>query len=167
VSEETMEDVVHDSVASTPEAEARVSQPVRVRALDVARFASAIEATDPQCFGESGDGVVAPPGFHFTFGQALFPPGSDYQRLPDGRPAHTGGDASTQALAAGTEIEFFEPFRADDEVVITERLLSVTRKTTRVGEGEFKTWERLYKRSTGELLVRELHSVFFHQPDRA
>jgi hypothetical protein len=141
---------------------ARQSAPIAVRAIDIARFAYTIGATDPRHYGTSGQVAVAPNGFHVTLSKALDPPAPGADRSADGRFAHVHGSTRSRSLAAGTEVEFLAPIVAGEVITITEMLVSSISKVTRAGAGEFTTWERLFSAADGTPLVRERHTAFLH-----
>lgn len=148
-----------DGTGNSEMPEVSISRPMLIRQIDIDRLAATVGAGSFGTFGTGDDPAIAPPGFHHTVASALDVPRPFEDRLPDGRLVRGAGRA--RAMAAGTEIETIRPIRAGEQVRVEQRLASRVQKTTRIGVGEFCTWERKYIDQDDNLLIIERHSVFY------
>jgi hypothetical protein len=77
-------------------------------------------------------------------------------------PGHGDGMMDTDC-----EVEFFEPIYAGDVISAVSKIVSITRKRTRVGEGAFIVVETEYTKQTGECVAIDRLTLFRYEPEEA
>ena len=71
----------------------------------------------------------------------------------------------TAVLGTDVESEYFEPIYVGDRITCVNRLVSITHKRTRLGEGAFMVVESTYTKHTGEVVCIERFTSFRYTPD--
>jgi acyl dehydratase len=94
------------------------------------------------------------------------PPAGD-QRMMVPMPMEQIPTPATHWLATEVDTEFLEPVYPGDRISRTMKLVSVTPKRTRVGEGAFMVVESTYRKQTGEVVAVERLTTFRHTPASA
>ncbi len=142
----------------------------RVEPSVIRRRMEALEWSCPLHEGE-GPTVEAPLSMLLTL--ALPPywsPGDPLVRIDD--PAKLPPMAMLAIPAPGTQItatectiEAGEPVRLGDRLTATSRLVSLTRKRLRIGDGAFMTQETTYTTQDGRNVGRSLVTIFRFTPE--
>lgn len=70
----------------------------------------------------------------------------------------------TAVLGTNVESEYFEPIYVGDRITCVNRLVEITRKRTRVGDGAFMVVESTYTKQTGEVVCIERFTTFRYNP---
>lgn len=142
----------------------------RVESSVIRRRMEALEWSCPLHEGE-GPEVEAPLSMMLTL--ALPPywaPGEPEAKLDDPAklppmPMLAIPAPGTQITATDCTIEAGEPVRLGDRLTATSRLVSVTRKRLRIGDGAFMTQETTYTTQDGRNVGRSLITIFRFTPE--
>lgn len=112
-------------------------------------------------------GMVAPYSMYMTFAMpAYWEPGGpaiDHPVIPP-FPYGAVPAPGTSMMATDTAVEFHAPMRPGDLISSTWKLTDVTRKTTRVGDGAFMTFEVTYRNQDGDTVAVDRTTVFRYDP---
>jgi hypothetical protein len=127
---------------------------------DIAKFASAIGATDPAYYdaraaAELGHrDIVAPRGFYISLGTARgrLVPRATF--ADDGLPAEEKLDGA-RLVVGGTSATFFDEIHAGDTITVEQSVRSATERDGRSGPLVIVTLERRYRRDDGTPVVTE------------
>jgi hypothetical protein len=137
-----------------------VPQTFTVSEQDIAKFASAIGATDPEYFdaqaahGGGLRGIVAPRAFYISLGttRGRLIPRSAYSA--DGLPSEEQLHGS-RLVVGGSVAEFFDDIYAGDRVTVEQKVVAVAARDGRSGPLLIIELERRYVRGDGATLVVE------------
>lgn len=143
------------------------------RWLEPKEFDCAIHTDEAAARAAGHDGIVAPATMAFTYGlPAYWQPGDPPAKAGDEPrqiPIPVIFDVPapcTLSFATSVEIEFFEPMRLGDRLTVTHRLVDITRKTLRVGDGAFLTQQDTYTNQRDEVVaVANLVIFRFNPPE--
>lgn len=111
--------------------------------------------------------VVAPATSYLTFALPAYwspngPPLQQYVVPP--LPYRSVPGVGSMMIATAVEVEFSARLHPGDTVTSVWRLLSVTPRRTRVGDGAFLTFEALFSNQHGEQVARETTTVLRYEP---
>jgi hypothetical protein len=133
-----------------------------VTRLDIARFAQAIEATDPVHFDQAAaraagfEDVVAPALFPYVIRMNAYNLVSRAHLEEDGSPSADVPPLETRrAMAGETAIEIGEPIVAGDVITVEKRLLDLYEKEGRSGPLVFVQMEFVFTNQGGHTVARE------------
>jgi acyl dehydratase len=70
----------------------------------------------------------------------------------------------TAVMGSNVDSEYFEPVYVGDRIACVYRLVSVTPKRTRLGEGAFLVVETTYRKQTGEVVCIDRYTHFRYTP---
>jgi len=105
-------------------------------------------------------------GPHWAPGQPpLFPPGDSESRLPGAPEGETHVPMPfARNVQAGSETEYFEPVYPGDRLHGVRKLVEITPKQTRLGNGAFFTFEGRHWKQTGELVSASRSTGYRYDP---
>ncbi len=133
-----------------------------VTSRDIARYAHAIEATDPIHFDraaarqEGYRDVVAPPLFPYVIRMQAYGQVARAQLELDGSlNADVPPLPTRRAMAGETHLELGEPVIAGDAIAVRKRLLDLYEKEGRSGPLVFVQMEYVFTNQRGEMVARE------------
>jgi hypothetical protein len=142
----------------------------RVEPSVIRRRMEALEWSCPLHEGE-GPAVEAPLSMLLTLALPPYwapgdPPAkiNDPAKLPP-MPMLSIPAPGTQITATDCTIEAGEPIRMGDRLIATSRLVSLTRKRLRIGDGAFMTQETTYATEDGRHVGRSLVTIFRFTPE--
>lgn len=145
------------------------------RWLESKEFDAPIHTDDQAARAAGHEGIVAPVAMTFTYGlPAYWKPGDASAQIGD-EPRQIPIPVIFEvpapcslSFATSMEIEFFEPLGIGDRLTVEHRLVDLTRKTLRVGDGAFFTQEDTYRNQRGVIVaIAQLVIFRFNPPEPA
>jgi hypothetical protein len=144
-----------------------VNDPMIRHQLEALEWDRPLSTDDEAARAAGSPGRTAPASMYMTFGMGPYwVPGAPPMAANVLAPLAFGrvpGPASAM-LATGTDVEFGVPMCPGDRLTSTWRLLAVTRKRLRIGDGAFLDFEITYRNQRGETVAVERTSAFRYDP---
>jgi acyl dehydratase len=144
-----------------------VNDPMIRHQLEALEWDRPVSTDDEAARAAGYPGRTAPVSMYMTFGMASYwAPGESPMAANVLAPLAFGrvpGPAAAM-LATGTDVEFGVPMRPGDRLTSTWRLVGVTRKRLKIGDGAFLDFEITYRNQRGETVAVERTSTFRYDP---
>lgn len=145
-----------------------VMQPYPVTAVDIAKFALSIGATDPVYFDRDAaircgyQGVIAPLGYYTTIRIATRNLAPLSQLGPDGASSSDAPpNRATKHMAGAVDVTFHRRIADGDVITLHKQAIKAEEKVGRSGPLALVTYEMRYVAADGEEVVTETYVRIF------
>jgi len=141
------------------------------RWLEPKEFDCPLHYDDATAKAAGYEGIIAPGTMAITYGlPAYWQPGDPHSKpgyLPKQIPMPVVFNVPapcSRAFATSMEIEFFAPMYVGDQLSCTSKLVDITHKSLRVGEGAFLKQQDTYVNQKGDIVAIANIVIFRFQP---
>lgn len=146
-----------------------VDLPTIRKKLEVLSFDSPLHRDEETARRHGYNGIPAPVSMTATWSLPAYwkpgdPPLGTRQVMPP-FPLVTIPAPGTAVVGTNVESEYFEPVYVGDRITCVNRLVSITHKRTRLGNGAFMVVESTYSKQTGEVVCIERFTTYRYSPD--